>query len=187
MTYKVTQGPASEPLTVSEVKDYLKVDSSADDTLIGTLITAARQWVENHCALALLPQTAIQVWGVFDKEMDLALSPLRSVSAITYLDTGGTQQTLSASVYGVDNIRTPSRIYRAYGQSWPSTYEAPNAASAIFTAGYDAASAVPAAIKQALMLTIADMYDNRTDYVKRLPTAAEYLLQSCGYRVWLFQ
>lgn len=70
---------------------------------------------------------------------------------------------------------------------WPATYEAPNAASAIFTAGYDAASAIPAPIKQAMLLTIADMYDNRTDYVKRLPTAAEYLLQSAGYRVWLFQ
>lgn len=187
MTYKVTTGPASEPLTVSEVKDYLKVDSSADDTLIGTLITAARQWVENHCAIALLPQTAIQIWGTLGGEMNLALSPLRSVSAITYLDAGGTQQTLAASVYSVDSISTPARVNLAYGQTWPSTYDTTNAASAIFTAGYDAASAVPAAIKQALMLTIADMYDNRTDYVKRLPTAAEYLLQSCGYRVWLFQ
>lgn len=187
MTYKVTTGPASEPFSVSEVKDYLKVDNSADDAMIETLITAARQWVENHCALALLPQTVIQTWGKFGGIMNIALSPLRSVSAITYLDTAGAQQTLSASVYGVDNIRTPAQIYLAYGQMWPATYEAPNAASAIFTAGYDAASAIPAPIKQAMLLTIADMYDNRTDYVKRLPTAAEYLLQSAGYRVWLFQ
>ena len=187
MRYKVTQGPSAEPLSVSEVKDYLKVDTSADDTLIGTLITAAREWVERHCSLALLPQTVLQVWDGLNDNMQLAVSPLRSVSAITYRDTSGTEQTLSASVYDVDSISTPARINRAYGQTWPAVHTTTDAASAVFTAGYDAASAVPASIKTAMLLTIADMYDNRTDYVKRLPTAAEYILQSAGHRVWLFQ
>jgi uncharacterized phiE125 gp8 family phage protein len=187
MKYKVTTGPTSEPISLTEVKEYLKVDSSADDALIGTLITAARQWVENHCSLALLPQTVLQVWDGLNDDMFLARSPLRSVSAITYLDTGGTVQTLSATVYDVDGIGLPPRLFRKYGQTWPATQDTPGSASAIFTAGYDASASVPAAIKTAMMLTIADMYDNRTDYVKRLPTAAEYILQAGGYRVWQFQ
>lgn len=186
MRYKVTTGPASEPISLSEVKNYLKVDSSTDDDLIGVMITAARQWVENHCALALLPQTVLQVWDGLNDDMFLARSPLRSMSAVTYLDVSGTEQTLSASVYDVDGVGMPPRIYRKYGQTWPQTSQSMNAASAVFEVGYEAASAVPAAIKSAMMLTIADMYDNRTDRVKRLPTAAEYILQAGGYRIWQF-
>ncbi len=48
----------------------------------------------------------------------------------------------------------------------------------------EAAGNVPKAILQAMYLTIADFYENRTDYVKRLPTAAEYLLDQ--FRVFIF-
>jgi hypothetical protein len=36
-------------------------------------------------------------------------------------------------------------------------------------------------IRQAILMMIADAYDNREDYVKKLPTASEYLLDQ--YRV----
>jgi uncharacterized phiE125 gp8 family phage protein len=54
-----------------------------------------------------------------------------------------------------------------------------------YTAGYGSdASSVPGQIKQAILLMITDAYDNRQDYVKKLPTASEYLLDQ--YRVQLF-
>jgi hypothetical protein len=42
-------------------------------------------------------------------------------------------------------------------------------------------SGVPAQIRQAILLMVTDAYDNRQDYIKRLPTASEYLLDQ--YRV----
>ncbi len=36
MAWKVTTAPAQEVWTLNEVKNYLKVDTSADDTLITT-------------------------------------------------------------------------------------------------------------------------------------------------------
>ena len=40
---KVTTQPATEPITVAEVKLYLRVDTDADDALISAMITAARK------------------------------------------------------------------------------------------------------------------------------------------------
>lgn len=186
MAYKVTTAPASEPLTKSEVKNYLKVDTSSDDALIDTLITAARQWVENHCALALLPQTILETFDGLPKEgaLSLTISPLREVSGVYYLDNANTAQLMPSAIYRVDTVTMPPRIIRNYNQSWPEVQETVGNASAIYMAGYDNASAVPAAIKTAMMLTIADMYDNRTDYVKKMPTAAEYILQAGGFRIF---
>lgn len=188
MAYRVTTAPATEPLTRSEVKNYLKVDSTSDDALIDTLITAARQWVENHCALALLPQTLLETFDGLpqDGALSITISPLREVSAIYYRDAGGNVQTMDTGVYRLDAVTMPPRIIRRYAQSWPTMEDAPGNASAIYTAGYDNASAVPAAVKTAIMLTVADMYDNRTDYVKKMPTAAEYILQAAGFRIFLW-
>ena len=188
MAYKVTTLPATEVLSRSEVKNYLKVDVTTDDTLIDTLITAARQWIENHCALGLLPQTILETFDELPAPgvLRLGVSPVRDVSAITYLDTAGAEQTLSTSIYKADTVSLPARIIRRSGQTWPVVNEEKSAASAIYTVGYDNASAVPAPIRQAMLLTIADMYDNRTDYIKKLPTAAEYMLQAAGYRIWNF-
>jgi uncharacterized phiE125 gp8 family phage protein len=54
-----------------------------------------------------------------------------------------------------------------------------------YTAGYSTEpSGVPMQIRQAVLMMVADSYDNREDYVKKLPTASEYLLDQ--YRVQLF-
>lgn len=41
--------PASNPVTLAEAKAHLRIDSSAEDDLIGTLITAATRWAEDYC------------------------------------------------------------------------------------------------------------------------------------------
>ncbi len=43
MSYTVITPASLKALTVQEVKDYLRVDSSDEDTLLGVLIDAATQ------------------------------------------------------------------------------------------------------------------------------------------------
>lgn len=189
MSWKVTTDPASEPLTLADVKTYLKVDYSTDDDLLNVLITAARQWVEKHCRLGLLPQTITEVfddWGD-GRSLELSVSPLRSVSSIYYKDSDGNTTLWASGNYVVDEYQQPPRVQRAYSVTAPTLYDEINAVSAIYTVGWDDASALPAPIKQAMYLTIADAYENRENYVKRMPTAAEYILESAGYRIWQFR
>ena len=189
MAWKVTTDPASEPLTTAEVLNNLKLESSslpaAETTLIETLIKAARQWVERHCNVGLLPQTITEVFDGFPEE--LSVGPVRSVTSISYKDSDGAVQTWTASNYVVDTYEQPARIRRAYGVVNPSLRDEINNVSAVYVIGYDDADALPAHIKQAMLLTIADAYENRENYVKQLPTAAEYILESGGIRIWRFR
>lgn len=41
--------PANNPVTLAEAKAHLRIDSTAEDDLIGTLITAATRWAEDYC------------------------------------------------------------------------------------------------------------------------------------------
>lgn len=111
------------------------------------------------------------------------MHPVQSITSITYKDANGNTQTLSTDVYLLDDYALPNAIVLKYSQSWPDTYEEQNAITVTYVAG-QSTSDLPQAIKQAMLLTIADFYENRTDYVKRLPTAAQYLLNQ--YRVFVF-
>ena len=46
--FKVLSGPSTPMLTTSEEKNYLKLDTSADDTLIDDLILAATNYCEEY-------------------------------------------------------------------------------------------------------------------------------------------
>jgi uncharacterized phiE125 gp8 family phage protein len=87
--------------------------------------------------------------------------PLISVSSITYVDGNGTTQTLSAAAYKVDTDSEPGRITPAYGYCWPTTRAEINAIAITYVAGYATRAAVPASIKQAMLLLIGHWYENR--------------------------
>ena len=186
MAWKVTTAPATEVWTLSEVKNYLKVDTSADDTLITTLLQSAREVAERYLNQALITQTITEKLDrLSNPTIYLSVSPVMSVSSFQYADSQNTTQTYNASNYIVDTFDKPARLSLAYGKTWPTLYGNINDVTITYTAGYGStAASVPMQIRQAILIMIADSYDNREDYVKKLPTASEYLLDQ--YRVQLF-
>lgn len=186
MGWKVTTKPVKEIYTLQEVKDYLRVDDNAEDTLISTLITASREAAENYLNQALISQTITEKLDrLVDSTIYLSVSPLISVTSFEYKDSQDTTQTFPSSKYVVDTFQEPARIKLAYSQSWPTTYGNINDVTITYTAGYDTEpSGVPANIKQAILLMIGDAYDNRQDYVKKLPTASQYLLDQNRVQVF---
>ena len=186
MAWKVTTAPATEVWTLSEVKNYLKVDTSVDDTLITTLLQSAREVAERYLNQALITQTITEKLDrLSNPTIYLSVSPVMSVSSFQYADSQNTTQTYNASNYIVDTFDKPARLSLAYGKTWPTLYGNINDVTITYTAGYGStAASVPMQIRQAILMMIADSYDNREDYVKKLPTASEYLLDQ--YRVQLF-
>ncbi len=136
MTDVVFLPAATKPISLSAAKEHLRVTTSDEDALLTALIGAATGHVETWCRRALVKQTRKLVLDCFPPVIEPQRSPLRSVSSIQYLDTAGNLQTLDAARYRVDAYSAPGRIVPAYGDSWPSTYMAPNAVIVTYVAGH---------------------------------------------------
>ena len=192
MALKLITAPAAEPVSASEAKSHMRVDTTADDTYIGTLITVARQNVENHLRRALINQTWELVLDDFPAGVfRLPKPPLVSITSIKYTDEDGNESTFSSANYLVDTDTEPGRVVLKNGVCWPAvTLKEASAVRVRYVAGYGAAgSNVPQAIRQAILLVIGSLYENREDVlvaqgvtVTTLPFGVEALLAS--YRVY---
>jgi len=194
---RLTTPPSVEPLTLPEAKSWLRVDVADDDTLITDLIKDAREFVENHTAMALLTQTWLYTMDYFPPldmsymlirqprawlpqtrqfqgsgggVIRLPLPPLQSVVAVRYADPDtGALLTADPSTWQVDTTSFPGRLAPAYGQVWPVTRFQPAAVQVTFTAGWgDTGDAVPGIYKRAVRMLVACWYENRGDNQARV-------------------
>jgi uncharacterized phiE125 gp8 family phage protein len=157
-----TAAPAVKPVVLADIKKQVRVLHDDDDADLEAYLDAAIEHLDGYAGIlgrALINQTWRQDFSGFGCAMRLPLEPLQSVSAITYYDGAGAQQTLATSVYEVvTDDRSPFVALKS-GQSWPVTFARRDAVSVTFIAGYGAAATdVPARIKQAIKLHAAHMY-----------------------------
>ena len=184
-------GPAVEPLTVAEAKLHLRVDITDDDAYIGTLITAAREWVENYLDRTLITTQLILRAAEFPtEELELARPPMvasgtATAVVITYTLADTTTATLSTALYRVDRTSTPGNVAPIINGTWPSdVIEDANAVAVTYWAGYGPTSAsVPATIRHACLMLIGHWYEQRSAVLtatisKPLEFAVESLLAS---------
>lgn len=164
----LTAGPAVEPVSLEEAKAHCRIDGDAEDTLVSSLVLAARLYVEQSLSLALIRQS----WSLFldawpDKIfIELPLSPLASIDAIRLYGQTGSYMTIAPSLFFVDTISRRPRLVRGDGQAWPLPGRNANAVEIAFTAGYGAtATDVPMPIRQAIKLLIAHWYEAREPVV----------------------
>jgi len=171
MAYKIVTQPTSEPVSLEEAKKHLIVDAddTSEDTLIYGCISAARKAAESFLGRSLITQTWDLYLDSFPNAdfIDIPFPPLASVTHVKYKATDyGTTATLTtwaATNYIVDTINEPGSIRLAYGISWPTTYGEAQDVQIRFVCGYGNASAVPQNIKQAILLKLTDLYENRGD------------------------
>jgi len=186
MGIRVTVEPTVEPITLTQAKSHLRVDSTADDDLITALIKSARRSAEIETNRSLITQT-LQLtmcnWPSYRGVIELPRSRVQSISSVKYTDTGGTQQTISASNYQIDLTVDPARLAPVYDYTWPSvqsdTFEA---VEITYVAGYgDAGSDVEPEIVQAMYLMLTHLYENRSAVAcegnpVEVPMGAKFLL-----------
>lgn len=179
--------PSVEPVTLTDAKNFAHVTWSDDDTLFGTLITAARMQVEALTRRLCITQTWDLVmdlfpglWSVPSRPFQMGplpygltewakyvailvpWAPVQSVSFIKYFDLSGVQQTLGSSLYSVDKDSLPARIVPSYGNTWPPTQPIQAAVRVEFVAGYgNAGSNVDARMLLCIMELVRSMHRYR--------------------------
>jgi uncharacterized phiE125 gp8 family phage protein len=184
---------ATEPVSLVEAKTHLRVDSIADDTYITNLIKTARRVCENYANRAFITQTWVKSLTDFERVIYLPRPPLISVSSFKYTNSAGTVITLTENTDFVVNKKVqPALIYFPRWVNAPSldyvvSYSDGYPIEIEYTCGYGDAAAVPAEIKQAILLTIGHYYENREDSVvgagftaNKLPMGARALLAMDG-------
>ena len=161
---KLVTAATEEPVTTAEAKTHLAVDDSYYDSMIGDLITAARSQVEDLTGLQMVTATYdlyIDRFPSGRQAMNIPKGNLQSVTSITYVDTAGDSQTMAAAKYSVITSRTIGFIEPVYDETWPIARKQSDSVTVRFTAGYGAADDVPQGLKQAVLLLVGSMFENR--------------------------
>lgn len=157
--------PASEPITLAEAKLHLRVDGSAEDTLIASLITAARQHVEAATGRSLMPTTWRSSFAAFADPLEIPVAPLRSISSVEAYGATGSLATVSPSIYLVTTPSGPQAqrgaLHLNAGSYWPDLATRPDAVRVQYVAGYADAASVPGPLKSAILLVLTDLFENR--------------------------
>lgn len=181
---------ATNPLfTTADAKDFLKVDTTADDTLIDNLIKAATQSCEIYTNRYFLDTLVTQYADKWVDIENLYKSPVSAITHIKYYDSDDSLQTLAGTVYLLDEVSQPARIGLKPNQSYPNIANRINAIEVKYTVGYGtAASSVPEAIRQAVLITIGNWYENRQTVITgriatELPLSSQYLLNQYKIQV----
>lgn len=180
-------------LSVAEVKNHLRIDVSDDDALIGVLIDVVTSRLEDHTDRKFItqgwdiyfqsfsyPKRDAPWWdgtregsisSLYDwvSELVLPFGPVQQNDPVdffvrTYTEDG-VPTVYDPINYTVDTIGPHGRIVLKTGSMWPQDIlRRTNGIkiSAVFGYG-DTAAEVPAPIKQACLLTVAKLYENRGD------------------------
>lgn len=154
-----------EPLTLARTKEYLRVNQTAEDDLIESMIVAARSVAEIERGEDIV----VKQW---DYALDAFLAPeiqlrhpLQSVDLVRYTNADGVEATLTETTdYVVDLARAV--LMPVPGGAWPSFDPWPSSAVLIrYTSGYPATDSFWAdagnMIVQGMLMLITLWYDER--------------------------
>lgn len=158
MQITVVTDSAETPLTLTEVKHWLKVDHNDDNGKLTELIASAVKTVENYINNPIISKTLLYVTDnyVIDRNGDMVLYLPYLPTSVAFL-----------KVYNVDDVDTTITAYNRYGIKIvftthpPSTVRLNAGYQVQFTAGIASnASTTPADIKIVIKEIVAYFYDD---------------------------
>lgn len=172
------EGPAVEPISLPEMKAYLRLDDDSQEELVAGLVKAARLMVECTSRRILIEQrwrVVLDRWPEGGRVM-LPLSPLLAVDSVKVSDASGAMIEVVPSSVTADAAGDPPSIVVTDA---PAPGKTRNGISIEMRAGYGTSpDAVPATLKLAIKILVAHWFENRGDVVGEqiLPPEASALV-----------
>lgn len=153
--------PASEPLTLDEAKQFLRVEHDDDDALIASLIVAARTQVETVARCALIAQTwrfVRDAWPAAGRIV-LKRGPLLSIAAARVFDGDNEPVAVDVDQFVIDRAGAVI-AFPVWALPHPGRRTAGIEIDAVLGFG-EATAHVPEPLRQAVRLLLAHWYENR--------------------------
>jgi hypothetical protein len=182
---KVTVAPATLPVSVNELKEFLRIDGSSEDTILEQFIQAATTAVELYISKSLItqtrtltldwlpptPQTRLRTQDdgyfylpyIFNGRgyLDLPYSPIQSITSLQTFGLDNAASTFDSAYYTLD-VAGSRLLFNTNSPGLPSNLRERAAVVITYVAGYGSASNVPHDIKLAVMAYASDMYNCRS-------------------------
>ena len=206
MGLKIITPPTVTPISVvglDLLKEHLHeaTDVTDEDELITAYLSAAWDLAQRHTWRQFLTaeyrytlidwpaQNPDQTHGRYLSEILIPRPPCQAVTAVNYIDTGGTLQALTVDEdYIVDDESDVWSIRPAYGRCWPRVRRNnPKAVQIEFTAGYGNTLAdLPEVLLHAVRLQVGTWFLQRESVDRarysELPNASKALLEAIEVR-----
>lgn len=159
---KINSTTGNEIITTSDVKNYVRIDTSADDTLITAMIKQARIFCENYISRDIVPKNRTYYLSETSELINIPFGPVSSIISVTVEDIAA-----DYTLKGLDNEQI--ELDGGSAKEVKITY---------VTAGLN-----DDLIKNAMLQFVSTLYDNRSDFktgtiVQDVPTETKALLTS---------
>lgn len=152
MSIKVSKTvTGNEPLTLQEVKDWIKQDGTADDALITSLITQSRELIENYLCASLV-STTLLVEATPRTELRPPFGPVVTITSVK--DEDGNDVDYTWDGFTLNFTGGTFSVTQGYSPVYTTT---------TYDAGYDT---LPEGLKMAMLETIAYLYEHRGEEMK---------------------
>jgi len=177
--WEITSGPAIEPITVQELKDFSGIDYTEHDEMLEGFIEAVRGAAEEYTGRAFIEQTIqmkMDYWP--DTVVELPRPPLISVTKVATLDEDDAETEYDSDNYYVITQGTPGKVVLKKSVTAPQNTVRDHGGFLIeFKAGYGSgASDVPGIICNGVKAWAAIVYATRTIDPKNPPPDARLFL-----------
>ena len=157
-------GPAVEPISLAEMKAYLRLDGTDEDDLVSALIVAARVSVELRTRSCLISQNwryALSAWPA-ERRVGLPLHPVIMVDAVTVSTSEGEQATLASELIQLE--ADGDRSLLVISAAAPDPAGLPPRIEVDFTCGYGPdPESVPEPLRLAIRRLVAYWFEHRGD------------------------
>lgn len=145
----------SEIVTLQQVKDYVRIETTADDTLLATIISTAHAWCENYLSRDIIAKNRTVYYRVVDHNTSyfntgeanpirLPFAPVASIVTVTVQDSAAA---FTPKGVGNDELvldQAPARDVKI---------------------NYITEGQTGAEIKTAIFILCSTLYDNRADFI----------------------
>lgn len=179
----ITVPPTEFPVSIDSLKLRVRYGGNDYDEVFQDYVSGAVQTCQDYQWAQYCTATYVDSWDRFLNPLLLMRGPVKSVTSVTYTDTGGNLQTLVAGTdYSVDTNSVPCRIVPAYSKWWPATRGYLKDVQVTYIAGYGRPGDVPQDIRNAILLRAASLYESCDSTA--LESTINSLLDKKSFRVF---